>query len=91
MSSNLLYFFLGFFEILSFCLQVDKDEVRLRRTIGVKKDEYFLDGKHITCVSVIFFRLRICYSFSFLSLPLASFDDDCLTRDSCIFSGRQKL
>lgn len=28
--------------------QVDKEEVRLRRTIGLKKDEYFLDGKHIT-------------------------------------------
>lgn len=30
--------------------QVDKEEVRLRRTIGLKKDEYFLDGKHITWV-----------------------------------------
>lgn len=30
--------------------QVDKEEVRLRRTIGLKKDEYFLDGKHITQV-----------------------------------------
>lgn len=29
-------------------LKVDKEEVRLRRTIGLKKDEYFLDGKHIT-------------------------------------------
>ena len=28
--------------------QVDRDEVRLRRTIGLKKDEYFLDKKHIT-------------------------------------------
>ncbi|ESQ50091.1 hypothetical protein EUTSA_v10001887mg [Eutrema salsugineum] len=29
-------------------LLVDKEEIRLRRTIGLKKDEYFLDGKHIT-------------------------------------------
>ncbi|KAL6527888.1 Structural maintenance of chromosomes protein 3 [Orobanche minor] len=29
-------------------IPADKEEVRLRRTIGVKKDEYFLDGKHIT-------------------------------------------
>ncbi|PHT79981.1 hypothetical protein T459_18033 [Capsicum annuum] len=32
--------------------QVDKEEVRLRRTIGLKKDEYFLDGKHITKTEV---------------------------------------
>ncbi|CAN1158199.1 Structural maintenance of chromosomes protein 3 [Linum perenne] len=29
-------------------IPVDKEEVRLRRTISSKKDEYFLDGKHIT-------------------------------------------
>eukprot|EP00958_Prasinococcus_capsulatus_P027003 scaffold5150_cov376-Prasinococcus_capsulatus_cf.AAC.13 len=29
-------------------LPVDSDEVRLRRTIGLKKDEYFLDRKRIT-------------------------------------------
>lgn len=29
-------------------LQIDKDEVRLRRTIGAKKDEYTLDRKHVT-------------------------------------------
>nr|VDC80666.1 unnamed protein product [Brassica rapa] len=29
-------------------IPVDKDEIRLRRAIGLKKDEYFLDGKHIT-------------------------------------------
>ena len=28
--------------------QVDREEVRLRRTIGLKKDEYYLDKKHIT-------------------------------------------
>ncbi len=32
--------------------QVDREEVRLRRTIGAKKDEYFLDKKHITYVSL---------------------------------------
>ena len=43
--------FLIFFTALvcfSTTFQVDKEEVRLRRTIGLKKDEYFLDGKHIT-------------------------------------------
>jgi len=29
-------------------LPVDRDEVRLRRTIGVKKDDYSLDGRHAT-------------------------------------------
>ncbi|KAK2426169.1 Structural maintenance of chromosomes (SMC) family protein [Trifolium repens] len=29
-------------------IPVDKKEVHLCRTIGLKKDEYFLDGKHIT-------------------------------------------
>ncbi|KAK4719742.1 hypothetical protein R3W88_018080 [Solanum pinnatisectum] len=33
-------------------MPVDKEEVRLRRTIGFKKDEYFLDGKHITKTEV---------------------------------------
>ncbi|KAI3704217.1 hypothetical protein L1987_74433 [Smallanthus sonchifolius] len=32
-------------------IPVDKEEVRLRRTIGTKKDEYFLDGKHITVMT----------------------------------------
>ncbi|XP_024176770.1 structural maintenance of chromosomes protein 3 [Rosa chinensis] len=31
----------------------DKEEVRLRRTIGLKKDEYFLNGKHITKTEVM--------------------------------------
>ncbi|KAG0462697.1 hypothetical protein HPP92_021173 [Vanilla planifolia] len=34
-------------------IPVDKEEVRLRRTIGVKKDEYFLDGKHVTKTEVM--------------------------------------
>ncbi|XP_068651739.1 structural maintenance of chromosomes protein 3-like [Aristolochia californica] len=34
-------------------IPVDKDEVRLRRTIGLKKDEYFLDSKHITKTEVM--------------------------------------
>lgn len=29
--------------------QIDKTEVTLRRSIGLKKDEYFLDKKHVTC------------------------------------------
>lgn len=32
--------------------QIDKDEVSLRRTIGLKKDEYFLNKKHYTYVGV---------------------------------------
>ncbi|KAK7276549.1 hypothetical protein RIF29_17691 [Crotalaria pallida] len=34
-------------------IPVDKDEVRLRRTISSKKDEYFLDAKHITKTEVM--------------------------------------
>ncbi|GAB2233977.1 hypothetical protein Drorol1_Dr00003208 [Drosera rotundifolia] len=34
-------------------IPVDKDEVHLRRTIGLKKDEYFLDAKHITKTEVM--------------------------------------
>ncbi|KAK7320513.1 hypothetical protein VNO77_30059 [Canavalia gladiata] len=34
-------------------IPVDKEEVRLRRTIGLKKDEYFLDGKHIIKTEVM--------------------------------------
>ena len=29
-------------------LPVDRDEVRLRRAIGLKKDEYFVDKKHMS-------------------------------------------
>lgn len=34
-------------------IPVDRDEIRLRRTIGLKKDEYFLDKKHITKTEVM--------------------------------------
>ncbi|KAJ1631975.1 RecF/RecN/SMC N terminal domain-containing protein, partial [Pavlovales sp. CCMP2436] len=34
-------------------LPVDRAEVRLRRTIGLKKDEYFLDRKHLTKTEVM--------------------------------------
>ncbi|XP_063943501.1 structural maintenance of chromosomes protein 3-like [Daucus carota subsp. sativus] len=34
-------------------IPIEKEEVRLRRTIGLKKDEYFLDGKHITKTEVM--------------------------------------
>ena len=34
-------------------LPVDREEVRLRRTIGLKKDEYYLDRKHITKAEVV--------------------------------------
>jgi hypothetical protein len=33
------------------CAQLDRDEVRLRRTIGLKKDEFTIDRKHVKCVA----------------------------------------
>ena len=33
-------------------LPIDKDDVRVRRTVGVKKDDYMLDGKHATKAEV---------------------------------------
>ena len=33
----------------------DKDEVILRRTIGLKKDEYFLDRRHLSKAEVMSF------------------------------------
>lgn len=29
-------------------MQIDKEEVRLRRVVGLKKDDFYLDSKHIT-------------------------------------------
>jgi len=34
-------------------LPVEREEVRLRRNIGLKKDEYYLDKKHVTRAEVI--------------------------------------
>eukprot|EP00898_Chlorokybus_atmophyticus_P004172 jgi/Chlat1/4756/Chrsp308S04740 len=34
-------------------LPLDREEVRLRRTIGAKKDEYLLDGRHVTRQEVL--------------------------------------
>eukprot|EP00771_Trimastix_marina_P001020 gnl/Trimastix_PCT/2064.p1 GENE.gnl/Trimastix_PCT/2064~~gnl/Trimastix_PCT/2064.p1 ORF type:complete len:1189 (+),score=483.16 gnl/Trimastix_PCT/2064:114-3680(+) len=34
-------------------LPIDKHEVRIRRTIGLKKDEYFVDTKHYTKAEVV--------------------------------------
>ena len=34
-------------------LPIDRDEVRLRRTIGLKKDEYYVDKKHMTKAEVM--------------------------------------
>uniref|UniRef100_A0A0D9VBW3 SMC hinge domain-containing protein n=1 Tax=Leersia perrieri TaxID=77586 RepID=A0A0D9VBW3_9ORYZ len=34
-------------------IPVDKDEVRLRRTVASKKDEYYLDGKHVSKTEVM--------------------------------------
>ena len=32
----------------SLCLQIGREEVALRSLVGVKKDEYSLDEKHVT-------------------------------------------
>lgn len=38
-----------------FCfLKIDKEEVSLRRVIGAKKDQYFLDKKMVTYVQFLF-------------------------------------
>jgi len=29
-------------------IQIDRDEVSIRRVIGAKKDSYYLDKKHVT-------------------------------------------
>jgi structural maintenance of chromosome 3 (chondroitin sulfate proteoglycan 6) len=34
-------------------LQIDSQEVVLRRSIGLKKDEYFLENKHVTKHDVV--------------------------------------
>ena len=34
-------------------IPIDRDEVTLRRTIGLKKDEYFLDSKHVSKTEVM--------------------------------------
>ncbi|KAJ4768644.1 Structural maintenance of chromosomes protein [Rhynchospora pubera] len=34
-------------------IPIDKDEVRLRRTVALKKDEYFLDGRHVSKTEVM--------------------------------------
>ena len=33
--------------------QSEKEEVTIKRMIGLKKDEYFVDGKHVTWVLCI--------------------------------------
>ncbi|CAJ2633686.1 structural maintenance of chromosomes protein 3-like isoform X2 [Trifolium pratense] len=41
------------FDNSDYRIPVDKEEVHLRRTISLKKDEYFLNGKHITKIEVM--------------------------------------
>jgi structural maintenance of chromosome 3 (chondroitin sulfate proteoglycan 6) len=38
--------------MILFPLQDEKKEVSLKRTLGVKKDEYFFNNKHVTYVHV---------------------------------------
>lgn len=46
-------------------LQVDKEEVRLRRTVASKKDEYYLDGKHVKYAIVFPKPDQQCYILLF--------------------------
>lgn len=39
--------------IINLCLQIDKNEVYLRRVIGAKKDQYFLNRKAVTKLDVM--------------------------------------
>eukprot|EP00051_Salpingoeca_urceolata_P020051 m.297760 g.297760 ORF g.297760 m.297760 type:complete len:1218 (-) comp19533_c0_seq1:144-3797(-) len=41
------------FENTDHRIPIDRDEVTLRRSIGLKKDEYFLDSKHIAKAEVV--------------------------------------
>ena len=42
----------GSFMMMSLCwrvsVQIDRDEVSIRRVIGAKKDSYYMDKKHVT-------------------------------------------
>jgi hypothetical protein len=40
--------------------QIDKEEVVLRRSVGLKKDEYFLDKKHVSCVLPLLVPRLLC-------------------------------
>ena len=44
-------------------LPVESDEVVLRRMIGLKKDEYFLNRKHIPKVCIFHIILRSLYVY----------------------------
>lgn len=48
------------------CSQIDKEEVSLRRVIGAKKDQYFLDKKMVTYVP-FFSNLKTSEKFRLIS------------------------
>lgn len=50
MESELLVVFLRVWCTCASSPQIDKEEVSLRRVIGAKKDQYFLDKKMVTWV-----------------------------------------
>ena len=60
---------------LLLCGQIEKDEVTLRRVIGSKKDQYFLDKKMTTCV------LSFCYLFLVFTVNISVM--------SCAMSGNK--
>lgn len=49
---------------------IDKEEVVIRRTIGLKKDEYFLDKKHVSYVDC---KIRLQNAWGMLTLFLFCF------------------
>lgn len=71
--------------------QVDKEEVCLRRTIGLKKDEYFLDGKHITWVLNVVLQNTFLYHTWLHSLASCPTFKWCSLKWVTWFAGKQKL
>lgn len=74
-------------------LQIDKDEVSLRRVIGSKKDQYFLDKKNVTKSDVMnllesagFSRSNPYYIVKQGRVSQISSDKQCFSLDTCHLS-----
>ena len=53
------------------CIQIDHEEVSIRRMVGAKKDSYYMDKKHVTwAILFLFFALIVYPSASNLSEQL---------------------
>lgn len=66
------------------CFQIDKNEVCLRRVIGAKKDQYFLNRKAVTKLDVM--NLLESAGFS-RSNPYYIVKQVCVTYVLCILCG----